>query len=148
MAAKVLNGVPIAGDAVKWFVNEAYVFESLKIINASGGDIEDVDLTMHPVDINLGAGTATLVEVINEANIDGFIAAHEKLELMVDTVATVLAYPVLVRGPAIIWQDGLPLDDFAGATYTPATILTQIAAMPGNVLVRSGSSALSSTQTT
>lgn len=144
--ATELTGVDIAGDAIKYFVSEAFCMESLVIRNNTGADRSNFNLAGMPVVIDLGNGRADLILATGENTATGIIAAKDEIESLADAASTTKKYPVLVRGPAILLEDGFPDNDPAGTAYTKATLHTRFETLD-SIVVRTKSSVLSQTQT-
>ena len=142
------NGVEIAGDAIKVHGDPEYVFESATLDNDTGTNLSNVEIAGQPVVYNHSTGVATFVEAsTDEANTNAIIAEKGKLTLN-NGSQTSRKYVVLVRGPAVLLQEGLPANDVEGAALVTATIVTQLEALSPPIIVRSEGSILREEQTT
>ena len=139
----------IAGDVIKNHYDEEYTMESAVLKNAGVGQYTDLEVAGMPVVIS--AGVASLVQVglvsFDEADTNGIVATKGKVTLAT-TAETVEKYAILTRGPAIVWQNGLPAEDGLGVSFTPATLVTALAGESPPIITAPGGGALVEEQTT
>ena len=116
---------PIAGDFLKRYYNGEYCFVSMKIDN-NVVDLTAQDIAGQPVVVDSpSAGSCRFVQDTAEGTTTGFIVEKAKLTLANGSVSTE-KYLVLVRGPAVVYQEGIPANDVNGDAFTIATLVTRL----------------------
>ena len=149
MVSTVLTKQAIAGDTIKNHYDEEYTMESAVLENAGLGQYTDFEIGGMPV--VLAAGVATLVEDglvgADQTDANGIVATKGKVTLAT-TASTVEKYLILVRGPAVIWSNGIAPEDGLGVAIVAATIATALAAESPPIITAVGGGALVEEQTT
>lgn len=136
--SNVLDGVNIAGDLIKLYENDEYVFESGQARNA-GASIDAVDITCQPVVLNATTGEFTFVEAGAENTANAIIAEKGRLTLADGTGTPQIStkkFRLLRRGPAVLWSDGQPTNDVRGAALNWTTIATTLTALSPPIITR------------
>ena len=149
MVSTVLTKQNIAGNAIKNHYDEEYTMESCVLKNGGLGAYTDLEVAGMPVVV--AAGVATLVEDglvgADQTDANGIVATKGRVTLAT-TVETVEKYVVLVRGPAVIWSNGIAAEDGLGVAIVAATIATALAAESPPIITAVGGGALVEEQTT
>lgn len=115
-----------AGDLVIHMESSEYCCISavLKTQAASGSLTDLTDLVGYPVILD---GTDwKLAKSGDEASVDGLIVDGPDIDDLVYDAATTALYKILVHPPAIINQSAIATTDYAGASFTVATIVTAL----------------------
>ena len=121
------------GDVVRNLWHPAYCMGEFFLVNPNAVAYAAQSLVGQPVSIS--GDEATLLEPGGEANAEGILMHPGLLELGISET-TDKKYPVLLRGPALIDQDSLPLEDLAGVAFTVATLVTAYAALDPPIIVQ------------
>ncbi len=74
-------------------------------------------------------GKYKLAKAGDEANITQLIVKGDPIVALATTVDSPVKYQLLVHPPAIINSDKLPTEDYAGAAFNMATIITRLKAL-------------------
>lgn len=132
MAAKTKNRT--LGDLIRYELNPSFTREQYTLRNATGASATLTNPMGYPVKFN--ANKMELALSGDEATVDGLLlqATDE------DAIATGTDYAggkraILVRGPAILSKDQLPINDVAGDAFVQANLITRLAAL--NIVVKS-----------
>lgn len=120
---------PCLGDFLKYVMHPAYNFISGTFKNLSTATIAaGASILGQPCKVNTGTQYKPVVAG-DEGNITALCLYERPLEAALAN-NTVFGQPVLflVRGPAIVADDGLPTLDVAGGTLTLADLKTKLSA--------------------
>ena len=120
------------GDAVKFVMHPAYNYEGRPLKNTTGSDLSLVRLGAQPVKI-VGNNFEFIVAG-DEANTDGLLVDVDPVDLL-NGATTTLKRKALVRGPAIVKQEGIPDDDVEGAALDLDAIATALVALDPPIVI-------------
>ena len=144
--ANTIYAAKRASDFYRDFDMASYNNESVYVENTSGADVI-LKGPMYPVK----AGTATgIVEVMTAlesqtpANIVGFLIVGAWETLAATTGMSQKPYALLVRGPAVVSQEGYAATDLAGADYDGADFNTFAAAASPPIVAATSATSLTS----
>jgi len=127
------------GDVIRDYYHSGYNFVSSTLKNPSATAIANQNPIGQPVKVS--SSTRVFVKATDEANATGIVAWDKPISLAGSATSDDL-YPVLVRGPALIDQDALPLKDMdagggdAGTAFTIATLVTAYAALSPPIIAQ------------
>lgn len=120
--------LPTMSDVLKYCVDEAYCFDAVFIKNTSGQICSAGEIFAGCLLRNNAGVWETLLNA-NVSSVAGIVIDARKIEAIGIGSTSLVRYKILVRGPARINHDALPLADLAGTTYTAATLTTALAAL-------------------
>ena len=127
------------GDIIRAEWHRGYNYVSSTLKNPSATAIVNQNPVGQPVKVS--SSTRVFVKATDEANATG-IVAHDKPISLAGSATSDDLYLILVRGPALIDQDALPLKDMdagggaAGTAFTIATLVTAYAALSPPIIVQ------------
>lgn len=153
MVAQTLTKTDIPGNVVKEYVSNEYSLVSAVIKNSFAGAVVLSNFEIAGQPVVYANGTAELCESANVAGIgetdaNGIVVSKEVIASLANAASTVNKYLILVRGPAVIWTNGIPAADAAGTAWdTIAEIVTALAALSPPIIAKAGGSPLSTLQT-
>lgn len=136
MVAKstVLTAPAQLSDLMQWECDRQFCCEERVIKNAGAGAVELIAPLGTPLIDSGTPGEMSIALNASVAAIDGILMQTEPMPSIAAGASTPVKYLVLVRGPAIIKKDGLPVNDVAATPWTMATLITALEAK--NILVR------------
>lgn len=130
------------GDILRHVYREDYCTKRATVYNRSNAALTLSDAMAYPVVADESvAGAYQFAAAAGAANVIGLMLYEKSISAIADN-ATVKCQ-VLVRGPAIIDKVWLPTVDYAGASFTLATLVTALGALNVPILANP-----ESTQTT
>lgn len=109
------------GSFIQHFESNIVCFDSGVLIGPAGG-MTKKDLVGQPVKGSKDLGWTPILEAESAAGITGWICESGILTLGAGE-STVKKYRILVRGPAAIVEETLPVNDPAGTPYTAANLI-------------------------
>lgn len=123
------------GDVVRYVLHPGYCIVSAYVVNPNAAAYAAQNLVGQPV--KASGANYVFVESTDEAAVIGLFM-HDKPVALGVSETTTIKYPILVRGPALVDQDSLPVNDVAGVAFdTVAQLVTALAALdPPIIAVR------------
>lgn len=122
-------------DFVKYELDQRYTRVTGTVKNKTGGSI--VAGAIKPGQpLNLNGTQWETVDVGGESGVDGFFVDHRIPEALANDAVTALEYQILVRGPALVNLDAVPVDtDGTTGAFTLATLKTRMEALSPPIIV-------------
>jgi len=148
----------VVGDLIKHEWNQIYTRDSRTLDNDSAGASTEVtDIIGYPVRLKSGTGSGTagvgtdyaLCKAGEEASCVGLVVGgtEKSIPAMLAWDETKDEFALLVRGPAVISQDGLPAADWDAGSFDKDAISAALAAISVPIIT-APMPAVKSTQTT
>lgn len=122
------------GDLIRAEWHRGYNYVEAVIKNSGSSNLLDARLLGQPM--KKISTVWNFVLTTDEANTTGIFAHDKPMPSVAATATTVDRYLILVRGPALINQDALPVLDVNAATLVPATIATALAALSPPIIAQ------------
>lgn len=113
------------GDVFKWLVHPGFCLVSAKLVNPLATALDLTDPVGQP--LKASGANYVFVQDLDEANAIGLLY-HDKPIALAGSATSEELYAILLRGPALIDKDALPLLDVNGTAFTVATLVTAYAA--------------------
>lgn len=117
-------------DFLKWFVDERYCMLAATIKNVTGVTVA-AGAIVPGTPLKLNGSQWETTDAADAGTVDGFYVDQRRHESLVDDAITAKRYAILVRGPALINKNAIPVNDLTVTPdpYTLATIVTQAATL-------------------
>lgn len=114
-------------DFLKFQLEERYCQETALITNDTGADIIAGEIEPgYP--LKESGGVWSPADTTEEGSVDGFYVDTRQCEAIANSAASTKQYAILVRGPALVNVDAVPVDT-AGAAFVRATLITRMKAL-------------------
>lgn len=134
-------------NLLKSYLSAEYCFEEFLLRNNEAVAVVDLDIAGVPVILDPDAGTAVLATAATLAGANGLCVTRGKLSIAAES-NTENKVAILVRGPAVIYEEGLPVKDPYDTAYDLAVYETFLKAMSPLCVLGSKDDVLSAIQTT
>lgn len=126
------KAIPIS-DLIKMELDQNYTRDNVTLQNkpfgsTSGGSLTVSDPFGQPVRAGDDSGKTIFALATAETSVTGIYLDRNAITALAYSSSLSLK-PVLARGPTIICQDVLPVNDTAGGTFTQATLRTRLTAL-------------------
>lgn len=123
------------GDFLVWEVEERYTRVAARIQNKTAVALA-AGAIVPGTPLNLNSAQWETINSGSETGIDGFFVDTRAHEALAIDAITAKRYSILVRGPALINKNAIPLNDLTATpdAYVLATIVTRCATLGIQVL--------------
>ncbi len=131
---KSLAAGSMLGDLVRAEWHRGYCFVEAVVKNSGSANLLGTRLLGQPM--KKISTVWNFVLTTDEANTTGILFYDKPFPSLAAAATSVDRYLILVRGPALIDQDALPVLDVNAATLVPATIATALAALKPPIIAQ------------